>query len=301
MSSARDPPREVERRRCFPIRLKYPRTPYWPYSPGIGRADTVHPDPERFVGRPDRRDRKARWKQRPGPSGKGLRTFRRRTRRPTSGWQWSRSTTRGRSPSRTSTSTARTSTAYTASQYGAVREEETFHAFALRDGRGDFSSMAALERFAAERSIPVVPVVYRGVFASIAEMREFIQGEHAKPSALGGEREGVVVRAADGFASAEFARSVCKSDASARSCADGPALDAKRGGFCQAALATDSMVDQQVHPRREAIGRSLDNSMNESLHSVTLFLSQDLRLPLTSRSGTGERTRPRDRRSPCPE
>ena len=32
--------------------LKYPRTPYWPFSPTIGRGDTVHADPERFVGHP---------------------------------------------------------------------------------------------------------------------------------------------------------------------------------------------------------------------------------------------------------
>ena len=32
--------------------MKYPRTPYWPYSPTIGRGDAVHSDPERFVGCP---------------------------------------------------------------------------------------------------------------------------------------------------------------------------------------------------------------------------------------------------------
>ena len=31
---------------------KYPRTPYWPYSPSIGRDDGVHSDPSRFVGEP---------------------------------------------------------------------------------------------------------------------------------------------------------------------------------------------------------------------------------------------------------
>ena len=36
----------------LPNRLKYPRTPYWPYSPTIGRGDAVHPEPERFVGHP---------------------------------------------------------------------------------------------------------------------------------------------------------------------------------------------------------------------------------------------------------
>ena len=96
-------------------------------------------------------------------------------------------------------------------EYGALRENETFHAFALRDSIGDFRSMAALQEFATQRSIPVVPVIYQGAFASIAEMRAFIHGEHAKRSVLGGEREGVVLRIAEGFSSSEFARNVCKS------------------------------------------------------------------------------------------
>ena len=33
-----------------PLNAKYPRTPYWPWSPSIGRDDGVHPDPSRFVG-----------------------------------------------------------------------------------------------------------------------------------------------------------------------------------------------------------------------------------------------------------
>ena len=33
-----------------PWKVKYSRTPYWPWSPSIGRDDGVHPDPSRFVG-----------------------------------------------------------------------------------------------------------------------------------------------------------------------------------------------------------------------------------------------------------
>ncbi len=194
----------------LPNRLKYPRTPYWPYSPGIGRADTVHPDPERFVGRPvvvtEKLDGSNVLVHRGRVYGRSVADE--------AANKWMAMVKKHHAWKVTEQDIylyGEDIYGVHSLEYGAVREEETFHAFALRDGRGDFSSMAALERFAAERSIPVVPVVYRGVFASIAEMREFIQGEHAKPSALGGEREGVVVRAADGFASAEFARSVCKS------------------------------------------------------------------------------------------
>ena len=34
----------------MPVNAKYPKTPYWPWSPSIGRDDAVHPDPSRFVG-----------------------------------------------------------------------------------------------------------------------------------------------------------------------------------------------------------------------------------------------------------
>ena len=34
------------------LNIKYPRTPYWPWSPTIGRDDSVHLDPDRFVGEP---------------------------------------------------------------------------------------------------------------------------------------------------------------------------------------------------------------------------------------------------------
>ena len=35
-----------------PRGLKYPSTPYWPWSPTIGRGDAVHAEPERFVDKP---------------------------------------------------------------------------------------------------------------------------------------------------------------------------------------------------------------------------------------------------------
>jgi len=194
----------------LPNRLKYPRTPYWPFSPGIGRHDTVHPDPQRFVGRPvvvtEKLDGSNVLIHRGKVYGRSVADE--------AAHKWMAMVKKHHAWK------VAEPDAYLygediygvhSIEYGAVREEETYYAFALRDSRGDFSSMAALERFATERNISVVPVIFRGVFASIAQMRGFIERQHSKRSVLGGEREGVVVRVAEGFASAQFARSACKS------------------------------------------------------------------------------------------
>ena len=190
--------------------MKYPRTPYWPYSPTIGRGDAVHSDPERFVGCPvvvtEKLDGSNVLIHRGKVYGRSVAAE--------STNKWMAMVKKHHSWKVTEPD------AYLygedlygvhSIQYAPVRETETFHAFALRDSKGDFRSMAALERFCAERDIPVVPVIHRGVFTSVAEMRAFVQGEQARQSVLDGEREGVVVRIADGFPSSEFARNVCKS------------------------------------------------------------------------------------------
>ena len=95
--------------------------------------------------------------------------------------------------------------------YDPVPENRTFHAFALRDGDGAFASFAEVEAYAQRQGIPVVPVLFRGRFKSLAEIRAFLKRAHGEASLLGGEREGVVLRLARGFAAAEFPQSVCKS------------------------------------------------------------------------------------------
>ena len=87
-------------------------------------------------------------------------------------------------------------------EYEAVAEHETFYAFALRRGDGAFASFAEVEAYARRRQIPVVPVLFKGRFRSISEIRGFIEHAHGEPSALGGEREGVVLRLARGFPAA---------------------------------------------------------------------------------------------------
>ena len=95
--------------------------------------------------------------------------------------------------------------------YDPVPEDRTFYAFALRDRAGAFASFADLEAYAGAKGIPVVPVLFRGRFASVREIRAFLERAHSEPSALGGEREGVVLRLACGFPEREFPNSVCKS------------------------------------------------------------------------------------------
>ncbi len=194
----------------LPGRLKYPRTPYWPYSPTTGRRDTLHADPKRFVGRPivvtEKLDGSNVLIHRGKVYGRSVADE--------AANKWMAMVKKHHAWKVTDPDVL----LYGEDIYGVhsieyepIRENETFHAFALRDWKGDFGSMAELEQFAAERSIPVVPVIHRGAFASVAKMRGFIQNEHAKQSALGGEREGMVVRIAEGFASAGFAHYVCKS------------------------------------------------------------------------------------------
>ena len=95
--------------------------------------------------------------------------------------------------------------------YGPVPEDRTFYAFALRDGAGAFAPFAEVEAYAGQKGIPVVPVLFRGRFASVEEIRAFLDRAHGEPSALGGEREGVVLRLACGFPEREFPNNVCKS------------------------------------------------------------------------------------------
>ena len=95
--------------------------------------------------------------------------------------------------------------------YEPIAEHETFRAFALRDGDGAFAAFEEVETYARCLAIPVVPVLFRGVFRSVAEVRAFVEHAHDDPSALGGEREGVILRLARRFPAEEFQDNVCKS------------------------------------------------------------------------------------------
>lgn len=192
------------------LNLKYPRTPYWPYSPEVGREEGMHPDPGHFAGVPVVVTEKL--------DGSNVLLHH--------GKVYGRSVT---APSDAKwMAMAKKHHAWKVTEpdvylygediygvhsicYGAVQETCTFYAFALRNGTGAFASFADVEDYAGRHAIPVVPVLFRGIFSSVAELRTFLEHAHSAPSALGGEREGVVVRRAAGFPESGFRLNVCKS------------------------------------------------------------------------------------------
>ena len=195
--------------RSLPPHLKYPSTPYWPWSPTVGRGDAVHGVPERFVGE----DLVATEKLDGGNAllHQGC-TYARSVAGPSEG-KWMAMVKKHHAWKVTEPDVY----LYGEDIYGLhsivydpVPEAATFYAFALRDGDGAFAAFAEFEAYAKEREIPVVPVLFRGRFGSIAELRQFMEKAQHQPSALGGEREGVVLRLARGFPSVDFAHNVCK-------------------------------------------------------------------------------------------
>jgi hypothetical protein len=96
-------------------------------------------------------------------------------------------------------------------EYSPMTAPSTFRAFALMDEDGALEPFSALEQLCADLEIPVAPVLFRGECGSFLELDGLIHEFHALPSALGGEREGVVVRDAGRVGPGAFALSVCKS------------------------------------------------------------------------------------------
>ena len=192
------------------LNIKYPRTPYWPYSPSIGRDDGVHPNPEGFVGLPVVVTEKLDGGNTLLHAGQ---VYGRSMSAPSEA-KWMAMVKKHHAWKVTEPDIY----LYGEDIYGvhsiayeSIQEHQTFHAFALRDARGEFASFAEVETYGEQREIPVVPVLFRGRFQSLAEIRRFVERAHGEPSALGGAREGVVLRLARGFPATEFQRNVCKS------------------------------------------------------------------------------------------
>lgn len=95
-------------------------------------------------------------------------------------------------------------------EYDTMRPEDTFRLFAvLKDGI--FLDWDQVEATALKYNVKTVPVLHRGNFSSPDQLTELLLEEHQKPSVLGGEREGMVIRTSESFPLQEFHRHVCKS------------------------------------------------------------------------------------------
>lgn len=189
---------------------KYPGTPYWPWSPTLGRGDAVHTNPERFVGETvvvtEKLDGGNTLLHAGEVYGRSVST--------PSDAKWMAMVKKHHAWKVTEPEVY----LYGEDIYGMhsiayepVAEHGTFHAFALRNGHGRFGSFTEVEEYAGRREMPVVPVLFRGRFRAVADIRSFVDRAHHEPSALGGEREGVVLRLARTFPAAEFPDNVCKS------------------------------------------------------------------------------------------
>ena len=190
--------------------VKYPRTPYWPWSPSIGRNDGVHPYPGRFVGEPVVVTEKLDGGNTLLHGGK---VYARSVLGPSEG-KWMAMVKKHHAWKVNEPDVylyGEDIYGVHSIEYGPVPEQATYYAFALRYGHGAFAPFSEVEAYANPREIPVVPVLFNGRFQSVAELRAFVERAHAEPSVLGGEREGVVLRLARGFLVRDFSNNVCKS------------------------------------------------------------------------------------------
>jgi len=84
-----------------------------------------------------------------------------------------------------------------------------FYVFGIRNGN-KWLDWLDVEDFCYCTEIPSVPVLFRGQVADYDSLKKLVEDLVAQPSALGGKREGVVVRLARSFYDEEFSTSLMK-------------------------------------------------------------------------------------------
>lgn len=189
--------------------LKYPKTPYWPYSPACA-GDEIHTDPTRFAGTPVVVTEKLDGGNTLLHMGK---VYGRSVSTPSVA-KWMAMVRKHHAWKVTEPDVflyGEDIYGVHSIEYDPVPENGTFYAFALRCADGSYSSFQSLVEYAQKRDIPVVPLLFKGSFDSVDSVRNFINRAHMEPSALGGAREGVVIRLARAFPASEFHLNVCKS------------------------------------------------------------------------------------------
>ena len=84
-----------------------------------------------------------------------------------------------------------------------------FYIFGVRDS-GVWIPWYQVEEYSYLLDIPTVPVLFKGVVNTQKELKDIVDGLITKPSELGGQREGIVIRNAGTFNNEDFKDNVMK-------------------------------------------------------------------------------------------
>jgi hypothetical protein len=84
-----------------------------------------------------------------------------------------------------------------------------FYIFGVRDNN-IWIPWEGVEEYAYLLDLPTVPVLFKGQVSSEKELKTLTESLVSQPSALGGKREGIVVRNADMFHNEDFSTNVMK-------------------------------------------------------------------------------------------
>jgi hypothetical protein len=84
-----------------------------------------------------------------------------------------------------------------------------FYIFGVRDN-GVWIPWYQVEEYSYLLDIPTVPVLFKGVINTQKELKELVNNLVSKPSELGGQREGIVIRNAGAFDNEDFKDNVMK-------------------------------------------------------------------------------------------
>ena len=190
---------------------KYPSTGHWRWSPKVHRDDSYHPDPEFFLGREIVITEKIDGGNTCLYHGQ---TFARSTDLPAhEGWfsmvknqhAWKTGIDHGGNPQG-----IRFHQRYAyygediygvhTLEYDAVHPCHTYYLFAVLDMKTmQFVHWSDVHAHGCMLNVRRVPEVFTGVFGSTEELTAFLEEEREKPSELGGEREGFVIRIQEAF------------------------------------------------------------------------------------------------------
>lgn len=189
------------------MNLKYPRTPYAPYSPSIAKEDRVYANINHFLGKriiiTEKIDGSNTTLYQGKPYARGI-------------GDTSRHKIHGLVKKHHAWKVQGGDILYGEDiyavhsiEYDPVYENETFMAFALRQG-DVLRSWDALVKYTDERDIPRVPLIFDGYVISEKVLKELFLDVFRQGSSLGPEVEGAVLRTADGFPIDEMELNICK-------------------------------------------------------------------------------------------